>query len=186
MGCFSLLWRSQRLKIDNNNNPTTQGRQAQGLSPTANVPETPTAKGSLPKNLLKETRGNDWKPREAAELWNEAYNDLRNNDPTRSLTQQYERVLIRIDYKSGELLGESDTNIDTLDTGGDARMALIKAAVEKGLKHTQALEDAKEMVGDVLQVVLGVKDLVSSALTAFPPAAAAWTGISLVFEVSRT
>jgi N-terminal domain of NWD NACHT-NTPase len=62
---------------------------------------------------------------------------------------------------------------------------MLDDAVKEGLEHTKELEKAKEVVGGIVDVVLSVKGIVSSALSTVPQAAAAWTGMMLVFEARR-
>ena len=66
---------------------------------------------------------------------------------------------------------------------GIDRRNRLNTAVQDGLGRTQEYEDAKQFTGSMLGVVMGAKDLISQAVEGFPQAAAAWTGVTLVFEV---
>lgn len=54
-------------------------------------------------------------------------------------------------------------------------------AVTQGLVRTKEAEAATQIDGEVMKVLVGVKDLIAGALFLFPPTAAAWTGLMVVF-----
>ena len=123
------------------------------------------------------------KPRQPEELWELAYDRIRSEDGDPKLTKAYEAVLSRIGDKPAPTLPEKITDVPEVED--TARQETLKKAVEDGLKRTQRLQEAKQFTGDVLTAVLSAKQLIGNALSLFPQAAAAWTGVTLVFEVSR-
>lgn len=125
----------------------------------------------------------EYEPRQPEELWELAYDRLRSNDGDPKLTKAYEAVLSRIGDKPAQTLSENITEIQEVDD--TVRREQLKIAVKKGLKRTEAFQEAIESAGGVLKAVLSAKELIGSALSVFPQAAAAWTGVTLVFEVRR-
>lgn len=56
--------------------------------------------------------------------------------------------------------------------------------IQSGLARTEKEAKVKQSVGEVMQMVLSVKDVVSSAVQAMPQAALAWTGVCFALQVS--
>ena len=55
--------------------------------------------------------------------------------------------------------------------------------IQAGLAKTEKEAKIKQSVGEVLQKILSVKDVVSSAVQAMPQAALAWTGVCFALQV---
>jgi hypothetical protein len=148
--------------------PETRASGAEA-PPSANVSETPTA--NLPAG---ESPPKDHVPREPSVLWNDAYEAVVSDDV--ALAKAYEDVLVRIDSESPQRL---------LPPVSDSRPRLEKLedAVRKGVKRTERWQEARDSVGDILDAVRSANNIISNALSAVPQAAAAWTGMMLVFEV---
>ncbi|KAE8446252.1 hypothetical protein EG329_012338 [Mollisiaceae sp. DMI_Dod_QoI] len=111
--------------------------------------------------------------REPSVLWSDAYDAVINGDP--DLAKAYERILIRIVSENPESLS------DPLNDSRPRREEL-EDAVQKGLERTERWQKAIKSTGDILGVVMSAKDIISNVLSVVPHAAAAWTGIMLVFE----
>jgi hypothetical protein len=62
----------------------------------------------------------------------------------------------------------------------------MEQLVQAGLKMTEGEDNAKQTVGEVLQGVLAVKDIVSLALQTVPQAALAWAGVCLTVQVTSS
>jgi hypothetical protein len=146
----------------------------------------PPAESSESPTPPKDAQPEEFKPREPEELWNLAYDSLRGKDAEAGdlkLTKAYETVLFRIGDKPTQTLPEKITQI--AEVGGMAREKELRKAVEDGQERTRRFQDATERTVEVLDVVRGANELIGKALSAFPQAAAAWTGVMLVFEVRR-
>ena len=56
--------------------------------------------------------------------------------------------------------------------------------IQAGLAKTEREAKIKQNVGEIMQKVLLVKDIVSSAIGTMPQAALAWTGVCFALQVS--
>jgi hypothetical protein len=145
-----------------------------------------TVASPAPAESPKDAQPKEYKPREPEELWNLAYDSLRGKDAEDrdlKLTKAYETVLFRIGDKPTQTLPKKITQIAEVD--GMAREEELRKAVEDGQERTRMFQKTRDCAGEVSDVVLGAKELIGNALSAFPQAAAAWTGLMLVFEVRR-
>lgn len=113
-------------------------------------------------------------------LWQKAYEELVKQDP--ELIKAYQSVLIRVAPKSAPTPPPSKPEIHHLEEVDSGSLA---EAVTQGLAQTKEAEVATQVDGEVMKVLVGVKDLIAGALFSFPPAAAAWTGLMVVFGVGR-
>lgn len=154
-----------------------------GSSPATPPIEEPEHENSVSPALSLNPPPKEYEPRKPEELWNLAYDSLRGEDGNPKLTRAYEAVLFRISDTPAQTLTEPIDQIPEVDD--TARLEQLTNAVEKGRERIEKFVEAKEFTGDVLKVVLSAKDLIGNALSAFPQAAAAWTGVTLVFEVRR-
>ena len=59
----------------------------------------------------------------------------------------------------------------------------MNTLIQAGLAKTEKEAKTKQSVGEVLQKILLIKDVVSSAVQAMPQAALAWTGICFALQV---
>jgi hypothetical protein len=61
----------------------------------------------------------------------------------------------------------------------DQMLRLVQARQGKTQKHLRT----KEAVVTTVEIIVKAKDTIQAALTAYPPAALAWTGASILLEV---
>jgi hypothetical protein len=154
--------------------------------PESTAPEIPSPKFLKPqvskvaeKSQFERSQGaqpEEQGPRSPAVLWEIAYKNLQKDDS--KLTEAYEAVLVRIDAKNPERLLSCSSD-------GKPGPEMLADAVKGGLERTEKLAQAEDVLGSIVDVVLDIKEIVSNVLSAAPQAAAAWTGLMLVFEVKR-
>lgn len=115
----------------------------------------------------------------AERLWNRAYEELKQADP--NLVAAYEGILSR--ELDGQKQGTGLRNlIDQADTG--KRRSQMDRLIKIGLAKTEKEAKIKQNVGEVMQYVLSLKEIVSSAIGTMPQAAIAWCGVCLALQVS--
>jgi hypothetical protein len=111
------------------------------------------------------------------DLWDQAYDDLKNNQP--KLLEFYEAILSR------ELGGSSkevkENGIEKEDW--IKRRSQMDRLLNTGLDRTKKLAEVENNMGDAINIVLSIKDAISSALKPVPIAALAWTGVCITLEV---
>jgi hypothetical protein len=114
-------------------------------------------------------------------LWNRAYDELKRSEP--KLLDAYERILsreLKIDPSNPDE-SQFENSIEQVNT--TKRWLQMEQLAQAGLKKTEGEHKVKQAVGDVLQGVLAVKDIVSLAVQTVPQAALAWTGVCLAVQV---
>ena len=117
-----------------------------------------------------------------SDLWDEAYEALRETDS--KLVERYEETIVRIDQEVPHLG----------PIGSVARQEQLSALITRRLdsieKDKKSLVVAgksfvlQEQVNRVVRIVMFAKDFVSSAVSAEPHAALAWTGVCMLLPVS--
>ena len=60
----------------------------------------------------------------------------------------------------------------------------MKQLVDKGLAKTEHEAKVKQEMGDPVDIVLKLKDMISTAVKPCPEAALAWTGVVFALQVS--
>ena len=145
--------------------------------------QTSNADQPLPAKLLTQHEAED----HPHDLWDRAYESLREDKDSRKLMDAYEKILL------------SDLNDDhsfpavAEGTGTSKRERDMSALVEKKVK---AVEDArwnfqlgertveiKTQVDRIVKAILFAKDFVSSAVSAEPHAALAWAGVCMLLPL---
>lgn len=115
------------------------------------------------------------------ELWNAAYNNLRDNPSSAGLTTTYESIIsqeLPDDLKMGGL------NSSFRGRSDEERLKLFTAIAEAGLHKTRALKSPE--VDDSVRVILdSSKDTIESVLAVYPSSAVAWAGICTLTPVSK-
>ncbi|EGO54027.1 hypothetical protein NEUTE1DRAFT_14704, partial [Neurospora tetrasperma FGSC 2508] len=113
-------------------------------------------------------------------LWERAYNELKQEEV--KLVDAYEKILSRqLQNGSNSMVLESQPNI-IAQSNSDRRRQMTQL-INAGLAKTEREAKVKESCGEVVDVVLSVKNIVSAAIQAVPQAAFAWTGICIVLEI---
>lgn len=112
------------------------------------------------------------------DLWDQAYDDLKNNQP--KLLEYYEAILSReLGDRSKEV---KENGVETADW--TKRRSQIDRLLNTGLDRTKKLAKVENSMGDAINIVLSVKDAISSALQHVPIAALAWVGVCVALEAS--
>ena len=94
----------------------------------------------------------------------------------------YEKILSRqLQNGSNSMVLESQPNI-IAQNNSDRHRQMIQL-INAGLAKTEREAKVKESCGEVMDVVLSVKNIISTAIQAAPQAALAWTGICIALEV---
>ncbi|KAL7787264.1 quinon protein alcohol dehydrogenase-like superfamily [Trichoderma afarasin] len=174
-------------KLSAASTPTVQSRDASpsrtAAHPTAlqqtdsvniaNGPELPQTKEPNLETL----------PSTAAErLWDEAYDAIKHEDA--KLVEGYERILSQ--YLQGH---GSTTNSDTSPPNAiiagspDARRQQMNELIRTGLDKTAREAKVKDGLGTAMGIVLSLKDMVSTAISAVPQASIAWSGVCIALGV---
>ncbi|KAH7630474.1 hypothetical protein B0T09DRAFT_283859, partial [Sordaria sp. MPI-SDFR-AT-0083] len=114
-----------------------------------------------------------------ARLWERAYNELKQEV---KLVDAYEKILSRqLQNGSNSMVLESQPNI-IAQNNSDRHRQMIQL-INAGLAKTEREAKVKESCGEVMDVVLSVKNIISTAIQAAPQAALAWTGICIALEM---
>ena len=121
------------------------------------------------------------------DLWDRAYEILREDKDSRKLMDAYEKILL------SELKDDHSFPAVAEDTGTSTREIYMSALVEKKVK---AVEDArwkfqlgertielKIQIDRIVKAILFAKDFVSSAVSAEPHAALAWAGVCMLLPL---
>jgi hypothetical protein len=115
-------------------------------------------------------------------LWNQAYDELKAEKD--KWVEAYERVLSR-ELKGGDLSStdlESQKNVIE-DRDPKKRRSQMEDLIQAGLKKTDREDKVKQVIGEAMQGVLGVNDMIGFALQPVPQAALAWTGVCFALQV---
>jgi hypothetical protein len=113
-------------------------------------------------------------------LWNEAYDRLKEDEP--KLVDAYERILSRdLDDASPE--GSQTGKNEIAQADRIKRWEQMQRLLQAGLQKTEQESRAKQTIGNAMQGLLAVKDMIGSALQTMPQAALAWTGVCFAIEV---
>lgn len=117
------------------------------------------------------------------ELWDQAYNDLKNDDS--ALITVYERILsyeLNENSSSSVALDYNKSSIDQIDQA--MRRSQMGQLVHAGLKKIEQGAQVKQGIENAMHVVLSAKDIISSAIQTVPQSALAWTGVCFALQVS--
>lgn len=116
------------------------------------------------------------------QLWNTAYDQLKQKEP--KLVDAYETILSQ--PFRGDSLDHYPLNQQNSieQTNVSKRRSQMDKLIQSGLARTEKEAKVKQSIGEVMQMVLSVKDVVSSAVQAMPQAALAWTGVCFALQVS--
>ncbi|PNP54991.1 hypothetical protein THARTR1_04680 [Trichoderma harzianum] len=101
-------------------------------------------------------------------LWNRAYDELKTSEP--KAVNAYETIL------SNRLRPEESPENEIGKTP-DTRRRQMQQLVQDGLENSRKEASIKQAIGEGLDVVQSVKEIVDKAIQAVPQAAIAWTSI---------
>lgn len=116
-------------------------------------------------------------------LWSRAYDELKDNED--KWVDTYERILSR-ELKG---CGSSSTNLELQKNeieqkNQTKRRQQMSQLVEAGLRKTAGEDKVKQVIGEAMQGVLNIKDMIGWALQPVPQAALAWTGVCFALQVT--
>jgi NWD NACHT NTPase-like protein len=118
------------------------------------------------------------------QLWNRAYDELKNDHG--QLLLGYEKILKilsqELDGVDWNTISESQTIIE--EKNPVERKSQMTRLIQAGLEKTETEANVKKGAGEAIQVVLSAKDMIGSVIKDVPQAALAWTGVCLALQVS--
>lgn len=116
-------------------------------------------------------------------LWDEAYDNLKKSSESK-VVDAYEKILSQ-ELKEGDPGSDLSNTKNSIAQENDPaeRCSQMKQLVQIRLDKTEKEDKTKQAVGEVMQVVLSVKDVVSSAIASVPQAALPWTGVCFALQV---
>ena len=116
------------------------------------------------------------------ELWDRAYDDLKQAESSSKLIEAYEAILSL--ELSSETVDENGNQKDGSQKGQTERQVQMNTLLDNGLKKTAKLSEVESGLSDAINIVLSLKDALDLGLKAVPVAAAAWSGICVALQVS--
>ncbi|KAI0397540.1 hypothetical protein F5Y17DRAFT_454943 [Xylariaceae sp. FL0594] len=118
----------------------------------------------------------------AGRLWKEAYDILCDQEP--DLVESYQSLLLRITHEAttDPTAAAGRQIVKQHGLTGEELDSQLREAAQAGLERTADYEAAVQATGEIADAVLSIRELIRTALAAFPQAAAAWTGVTLVFD----
>ena len=115
-------------------------------------------------------------------VWNEAYDGLKKDDP--KLIEAYENILtanLGKDDFSAEGSPVDQNSIEQADK--IKRRSQMEQIIDASTKRTEKERKVKGHIGDAMQGLLAVKDMIDFAARTVPQAAVAWTGVALAMQI---
>jgi hypothetical protein len=106
-------------------------------------------------------------------IWEQAYEQLREQHET--MVEDYEKIL-------SQILDGSDKNIINRNDR-DARRKQMVELVDRGLAKIAPETNVKNKIGQGLNVVLALKEIISTGIQATPQAALPWAGVCVALQV---
>lgn len=144
------------------------------------TPQPPAASATGFANVETSASTDDTTTSLPVQLWDRAYNELKKEEA--KLVDAYEKILSRqLQYDPNSTEPESQPNI-IAQNNSDRRRQMTQL-VNAGLAKTEREAKVKEGCSEVVDVILSVKNIISTAIQAVPQAALAWTGICIALEV---
>ena len=115
------------------------------------------------------------------QLWNKAYDQLKQKEP--KLVDAYETLLSQT--LNGDSSSRQPVQYKNLIEQKDVpkRRSQMDRLIQIGLVKTEKEARIKQNIGEIMEKILSVKDVVSSAIEAMPQAALAWTGVCFALQV---
>lgn len=118
-------------------------------------------------------------------LWDRAYDSLREDQPR--LVEAYEKALSCELAAIPTVSPTSNINVQQNlieQENTETRQSQMKQLVDKGLAKTEHEAKVKQEMGDPVDIVLKLKDMIGTAVKPCPEAALAWTGVVFALQVS--
>lgn len=145
----------------------------------AQQPSQPNEQTSSP-STLNVTHSSRDTIRLQSEVWNEAYDDLRKDEP--GLVDAYERIL------SGQLANNAPaTEVEgcpeNIFNSIAGRKEQLKRLIEEGQARTEKSATVKGKINDVIEPFNHLRSVISLAVKNDPVASIAWIGITTVLDV---
>ncbi|KAN0071270.1 WD40-repeat-containing domain protein [Elaphomyces granulatus] len=119
------------------------------------------------------------------QLWDKAYNELKDDRDHGQLLLGYEKILSQeLDGVDWDTISESQL-VETMieEKNPVERKSQMTRLVQAGLEKTETEANVKKGAGEAIQVVLSAKDMIGSVINDVPQAALAWTGVCLALQI---
>ncbi|KAM0258102.1 hypothetical protein ACHAQJ_004007 [Trichoderma viride] len=107
-------------------------------------------------------------------LWNQAYDELKADEP--QAIDAYETIL-------SNRLDPNNSPKNEIGKTPDARREQMQQLVQNGLERSCKESSIKQRIGQGLEVVQSVKEIVDKAIQVAPQAAVAWVGVCVGLEI---
>ncbi|KAJ5116331.1 WD40 repeat-like protein [Penicillium angulare] len=160
-----------RRAFGRNNEANTASDESNTLHSQAPEPPNVDAKNPSTASLcLKTTSTVRAFPTEPQQLWDEAYESLKHDQP--ALLEGYEKILAR--ELEVEIIEQNDSH---------TRRSQMRKIVQRGLDKTEKETRIKQNLGQAMRIPLAVNDIMQLALKQCPEAALAWSAISLSLQI---
>ena len=132
-------------------------------------------------NLVSNPDGNTVEEDISTKLWSVAYENMRDGDK-KELIITYEKVLTKVASDGKSLDVDEDPNqFENCDR--QTRIILMRSTVDQIIEKTKEHSKARGYVIQGVTVFNEIKDIISSALTSYPPAALAFSGLCAALPV---
>ncbi|KAK0755967.1 LOW QUALITY PROTEIN: hypothetical protein N5P37_011520, partial [Trichoderma harzianum] len=115
------------------------------------------------------------------ELWNAAYDSLKEDADTAELVTSYVKALTTILGTKPDIVSGADISADLKDP--TMRHIFMKKLVEEGLAKISTPSKITKGVGDVAQFIISAKGLIDAAIQNIPQAALPWAGICIGLQI---
>lgn len=112
-------------------------------------------------------------------LWDEAYDELKRLDP--AIVEAYEKILSQ-DYETSPEEKRTQENVIEQDDW-KIRRTQMERILQNILKDIPKPTGVKRIMTDAINVVLSLKEVISTSLQPVPIAALAWTGVCIGLQV---
>jgi hypothetical protein len=119
-------------------------------------------------------------------LWNDAYDNLENENDTTKLVKSYMKTLTTVlqAEKASDASASGDSNVSAELKDPIKRQMHMKKLVEEGRGKVSTASTITRGVGDVAQFILSAKGMIDLAIQNIPQAALPWAGVCIGLQVS--
>lgn len=121
---------------------------------------------------------------ESQQLWNAAYDSLKEEEGTRELVGSYLKTLMEVLGTDPDVVSDADVSANLNDP--TKRQMLMKKLVADGQAKISTSSSITQGVGDVAKFVLSAKGMVDVAIRNIPQAALPWAGVCVGLQVGDT
>lgn len=118
---------------------------------------------------------------ESQQLWNAAYDSLKEEEGTRELVGSYLKTLMKVLGTDPDIVSDVDVSADLNDP--TKRQMFMKKLVADGQAKISTSSSITKGVGDIAKFILSAKGMVDLAIQNIPQAALPWAGVCIGLQV---